>query len=58
MIHENFKPHEEEERNVEDLNYFESQAEENSNCKVRQKILNPAWNKGRISGIFVVKNLE
>ena len=39
-------------------NYFESQAEENSNCKVHQKILNLAWNEGRISGIIVMENLE
>ena len=54
----NSKPHVKEERNIKVLNYFESQAEENSNYKVHQKILNLAWNKGGISGIIVVKNLE
>ena len=39
-------------------NYFESQAEENSNCKVHQKILNFTRNRGRKSGIIVMENLE
>ena len=54
----NPKPREEEERNVKVLNHFESRAEENSNYEVHQKILNLTWNKGRISGIIVAKNLE
>ena len=39
-------------------NYLESRAEENLNYEVHQKILKVASNKGRISGIIVVKNLE
>ena len=58
LIDENSKPCAEEERNIKVLNYFESRAKENSNYKVHQKILNIARNRGRISGIIVVKNLE
>ena len=52
------KPRAEEEMNIKILNYFESRAEENSNCKVSQKILNLARNRGRISSIIVLENLE
>ena len=37
---------------------FESRAEKNSNCKIHQKVLNLARNKGKIPGIIVVENLE
>ena len=46
------------ERNIKVLNYFESQAKENSNYKVHQKILNLARNRGGISGIIVMEKLE
>ena len=54
----NSKPRAEEERNIKVLNYFESQAEENSNCKVHQEILNLARNQDRIPSIIVIENLE
>ena len=54
----NSKPRAKEEMNIKILNYFESRAEENSNCKVHQKILNLARNRGGLSGIIVMENLE
>ena len=42
----------------EGKNSFKSRAEENSKYKIHQKILNLARNKGRISGIIVIENLE
>ena len=48
----------EEKKNIKIIDYLESRAKKNSNYKVHQKILNPARNRGRISGIIVVENLE
>ena len=45
-------------RNIKVLIYFESRAEENSKYKIHQKILKLARNKGGISGIIIVENLE
>ena len=54
-----FEPRAEEERNIKVLNYFESRAEENSNYEIHQeKFLNLTRNRGRISGIIIVENLE
>ena len=52
------KPRAKEERNIKVLELLQIRVKENSNFKVHQKILNPARNKGRISGIIIVKNLE
>ena len=58
LIHEISKPRVEEERNIKVLNYFDYRVEENLNHKIHQKILNLAWNRGKISGIIVMENLE
>ena len=58
LIHKEFQTSCGRRREYQVLNYFGSRAEENSNCKVHQKILNLARNRGRISGIIVMENLE